>query len=146
MLVSRGRLNASEVAAVGAQIADALAHAHRMGVVHRDVKPSNVLVTRDGTVKVTDFGIAHSATGESLTEPGMVLGTKGYLSPEQVAGLPTDARSDIYSLGVVLAELLTGERPDGSEPPPRTDLERVITRARALDAAARHQRAVDLRD
>src|SRR5688572_30534581 len=97
-LKERHALPAAEVAALGAQIADALAHAHHHGIVHRDVKPSNVLLTPGGSVKVTDFGIAHYAapsgtTGEALTEPGVVLGTVGYLSPEQVAGLPADARS-----------------------------------------------------
>ena len=114
--------------------------------MHRDVKPSNVLLTPGGSVKVTDFGIAHSAAGEALTEPGVVLGTVGYLSPEQVAGLPADARSDIYSLGIVLTELLTGERPAGGEPAATTDLERVIARARAADPSERHQVAADLRD
>jgi eukaryotic-like serine/threonine-protein kinase len=145
-LSERGPLPPGEVASIGAQIADALAHAHHHGVVHRDVKPSNVLLTRRGEVKVTDFGIAHSAAGEALTEPGVVLGTVGYLSPEQVAGLPIDARSDVYSLGIVLAELLTGERPDGREPPPATPLERIVAKAHAVDPAARHQRADDLRD
>src|SRR4051812_31728111 len=132
-LGQRGPLPPAQVAAIGAQIADALAHAHHHGVVHRDVKPSNVLITPIGDVKVTDFGIAQSTVGEALTEPGVVLGTVGYLSPEQVAGLPADARSDIYSLGIVLTELLTGERPTGGEPEPTTEVERVIARARATD-------------
>ncbi len=145
-LKERGQLPPAEVAAVGAQIADALAHAHHHGVVHRDVKPSNVLLTPGGSVKVTDFGIAQSAAGEALTEPGVVLGTVGYLSPEQVAGLPADVRSDVYSLGIVLNELLTGDRPTGGEPAPATDLERIIARARAADPSERHQLAAELRD
>jgi len=145
-LRDRGPLPPATVATIGAQIADALAHAHDHGVVHRDVKPSNVLLTPDGTAKVTDFGIAQSNAGEALTESGVVLGTVGYLSPEQLSGLPVDARSDLYSLGVVLTELLTGERPAGEAPPPSTELERVIARARHVDPNARVQTAVELRD
>jgi serine/threonine protein kinase len=92
----------------------ALAAAHAQGLVHRDVKPANVLVGDDGRVKVTDFGIAKAATADTLTATGMVLGTAAYLAPEQARGGPVDARSDLYGLGCVLYELVTGSPPFGS--------------------------------
>lgn len=111
-------IDAATTCAIGVQVADALQHAHDAGIIHRDVKPANILVC-DGEagsplqVKVADFGIARAVAqdGADLTQPGTLLGTAKYLSPEQVQGLEPDARSDIYALGVVLYELLTGRAP-----------------------------------
>jgi len=106
-------LSAERTAVIGEQVAAALAAAHRNGLVHRDIKPSNVILGEDDAVKVTDFGIAHvvEEAGTRLTATGTVLGTPVYLSPEQAEGRPVDARSDVYSLGVVLYELATGATP-----------------------------------
>ena len=117
--VAEGPLPVEQVLRDGQQMADALALAHGRGVVHRDFKSANVMVTPDGQVKVLDFGLAKRLTGEeladvttvsrhSLTEPGTVAGTLAYMAPEQLRGQPADARSDIWALGVVLYELATG--------------------------------------
>jgi eukaryotic-like serine/threonine-protein kinase len=118
-----GALPARKVIDYAVQAAHGLAAAHEKGIVHRDLKPENVFVTRDGRVKILDFGLAKltntdavadsaslAATSPSMTDPGMVLGTVGYMSPEQVRGKPADRRSDIFSLGAILYEMLSGHR------------------------------------
>src|SRR6202167_1962838 len=105
-------LTAARSAQIVAQVAAALGYAHRTGVVHRDVKPGNILITREGQVKVTDFGIAQAVSSEDhLAEAGSVMGTATYFSPEQASGEAVDGRSDVYALGVVLYEMLVGRPP-----------------------------------
>ena len=159
------RLSVRDAARVARQVADALAYAHADGVVHRDVKPDNILLDKRGHVMVTDFGIAkaaQAATAAQLTTEGMILGTPQYMSPEQATGDPVDGRSDIYSLGIVLYQMLTGGPPfDGdssariiamqisAEPPDvrriRGDispqLAAVLARMLAKDPASRYQTA-----
>jgi eukaryotic-like serine/threonine-protein kinase len=119
LLQDDGALGYRRVVDIGAQIADALGAAHARGILHRDVKPENVMITRQGRAKLLDFGLAksrldarHDVTRTGLrTEAGVVLGTVAYMSPEQVRGEALDARSDIFSLGIVLYEMLSGSRP-----------------------------------
>jgi beta-lactam-binding protein with PASTA domain/tRNA A-37 threonylcarbamoyl transferase component Bud32 len=115
---SEGSLLADRAATIGAEVAAALAFAHRSGVVHRDVKPGNVLIDVNGNVKVADFGIARAANAkENLTQTGAVMGTATYFSPEQAQGFGVDPRSDVYSLGVVLYEMVTGHPPFAGDSP-----------------------------
>jgi eukaryotic-like serine/threonine-protein kinase len=161
VLLRREPLDAVVVGALGEQIARALAAAHAQGIVHRDIKPANVLIASDGTVKVTDFGIAKalSGTDSTLTNPGTVMGTAAYVAPEQLEGVDIDARADVYALGVVLYEALVG-RPafSGDTPaataamrlsyellPPRRarsdvpeELDEIVTRATRRDRSARY--------
>jgi beta-lactam-binding protein with PASTA domain/tRNA A-37 threonylcarbamoyl transferase component Bud32 len=116
-ILRRGALPARTAAAVALQIAEALRAAHQSGVVHRDIKPHNVLVTAAGDVKVGDFGIARAATTSTMTRTGSILGTAHYISPEQAMGEPVGPQSDLYSLGVVLYEMLTGALPYDAETP-----------------------------
>ncbi len=146
------------------KVSEALDYAHSQSVVHRDIKPANIMVMPDGTVKVTDFGIAKIVTS-AKTQTGIVLGTPSYMSPEQLSGAKVDGRSDLFSLGVVLFEMLTGERPFQGEsvatlmyvianqphPSPfdlRPDLPKtvgtVIDRALQKDAAKRYQRGLEM--
>jgi serine/threonine-protein kinase len=158
LLERKGPLPVREAIGLVFQVARALGFAHEHGTVHRDVKPQNVLLNGDGQAKVTDFGIARSQEVHSgLTQTGTVMGTSDYISPEQARGARVDAQSDVYSLGAVLYELLTGEVPfpgDNfvavalrhiNEPPPSVRARRPDVSPR-LDAAVRRAMAKDPRD
>ena len=117
ILHAMGLLAPAQAADVLEQTLAALQHAHRQGIVHRDVKPENLMVTRDGIVKVADFGLARAFADAQITEAGNVTGTVQYLAPEQLQGEPADPRTDLYALGVVAFELLTGRLPFAGETP-----------------------------
>ncbi len=166
-ITRRAPLPEAEAIAWATQALDALDFAHRRGVIHRDVKPHNMVLTHDGRLKVTDFGIARAQNTQEMTEVGSIVGTAQYLSPEQARGQPVGPQSDLYSMGIVLFEMLTGELPftgEGavdiamkqvSDQPPSLrsknrlvspELEQVVMRALAKDPALRHSSARAMAD
>ena len=112
-----GQLSKTKAISIAKQVCEGLAEAHRLGVVHRDLKPQNIMVDSEGNARIMDFGIARSIRTKSITETGMIIGTPEYMSPEQVEGIGVDHRSDLYSLGVILFEMLTGKVPFQGETP-----------------------------
>lgn len=165
-LKSQGRLEERNAARIASGLLDALAYSHARGVIHRDIKPDNVLLDSDGRPYLTDFGVAKSELALVKTHAGTLLGSPAYMSPEQVQGKPLDGRSDVYSLGITLYKTLAGELPFSgddtfratirrlSEPAPPLSskrrvhpaLDAIVMRALERDPAARFARARDMRD
>ena len=161
-----GRLSPGQAVGIARQVCEGLEEAHKLGVVHRDLKPQNIMLDEDGNARIMDFGIARSLSGRGITGAGVMIGTPEYMSPEQVEGKDIDQRSDLYSLGVILYEMVTGRLPftgdtplsiahkhkyEAPEDPKKLntqlpdDLARVILRCLEKDKAKRYQTAEELR-
>jgi len=166
-LTREGPLSLEATVRIASGMLNALRSAHDAGIVHRDVKPGNVMLASNGDVKVTDFGVARAVSDHTLTETGMVVGTAHYLAPEQVAGEPATPMSDLYSVGAVMYEMLTGNKPFEADTPIAVAMKRltedppsvrakrkdtppavaqVVDRALARDPAARFANATDMRE
>jgi TolB-like protein/tRNA A-37 threonylcarbamoyl transferase component Bud32 len=111
MIQMSGQLDIGNAIRISRQVSEGLAEAHRQGVIHRDLKPSNIMIDREGNARIMDFGVARSTRAQGITAEGVIIGTPEYMSPEQVEGIEVDERSDIYSLGVILYEMVTGNVP-----------------------------------
>ncbi len=160
-----GQLTSGKAIFIARQISEGLVEAHRLGIIHRDLKPHNVMIDRDGNVRIMDFGIARTYRKEGVTDTGVIIGTPEYMSPEQVEGKELDQRSDIYSLGILLYEMLTGRVPFRGDTPlsvavkqkterplaPRRinpqiteDIDRIILKCLEKDKSKRYQDAEEL--
>jgi serine/threonine-protein kinase len=161
-----GRLAVSTAINIAKQVCEGLTEAHRLGVIHRDLKPSNIMINKEGNARIMDFGIARSLKTRGITGAGVIIGTPEYMSPEQVEGREVDQRSDIYSLGIILYEMVTGQAPFKGDTPfiigvkhkseiPRDpkelnaqipdDLNRVILKCMTKDKVKRYQSAKEVR-
>ena len=155
MLHAQGRLPPEHALAVTAHVCDALAYAHKNGVIHRDIKPANVLINMEGAVKVADFGLAKAdeAGSSGITKTGMAMGTPDYVAPETlVMGVDVDGRADLYAVGVMLYAMLTGNVPRGAFKPasiqvPGTDprFDKIVQKAMQMDREERYQSAAEIR-
>ncbi len=154
MIASSGRLPPEHVHAIAAHVCDALAYAHKNGLIHRDIKPANIMVDTQGRVKVADFGLAKAVDAQTgFTQSNMAVGTPDFVAPEAlIPGMPVDGRADLYAVGVMLYQMLTGQVPRGAFKPasvvvPGIDrrFDDIVLKAMQVDREERHHSATELR-